>query len=101
MLLVGYDIHVPYITLRMSVNPLVNFMWLGGLFLVLGGLCVVSIKRKPFEEIGERKQRALKLGDKQLSKSFGPQRVLLNLDLSLQSGEIVCLLGQNGVGKPH
>jgi len=56
LLLVGYDIHVPYITLRMSVNPLVNLMWLGGLFLVLGGLCVVSIKRKPFEEIGEPKQ---------------------------------------------
>lgn len=41
----------------------------------------------------------MKLEAKQLSKSFGPQRVLLNLDLSLQSGEIVCLLGQNGVGK--
>lgn len=41
----------------------------------------------------------MRLEAKQLSKSFGPQRVLLNLDLSLQSGEIVCLLGQNGVGK--
>jgi len=37
LLLVGYDVNVPYITLRMSINPLVNFMWLGGIFLVLGG----------------------------------------------------------------
>jgi len=42
LLLVGYDVNVPYITLRMSINPLVNFMWLGGIFLVLGGLCVAT-----------------------------------------------------------
>jgi len=42
LLLVGYNVDVPYITLRMSVNPLINFMWLGGIFLVLGGLCVAT-----------------------------------------------------------
>lgn len=41
----------------------------------------------------------MKFEAKQLCKSYGPQRVLLNLDLSLQSGEVVCLLGQNGAGK--
>ena len=41
----------------------------------------------------------MKLEVRQLSKSYGPQRVLLNLDLSVDSGEVVCLLGQNGAGK--
>ena len=50
LLLVGYDVDVPYITLRMSVNPLVNFMWLGGIFLVLGGLCVVTTSSNLREE---------------------------------------------------
>ena len=34
-----------------------------------------------------------------LCKSYGVQRVLQNLDISLQSGELVCLLGPNGAGK--
>jgi cytochrome c-type biogenesis protein CcmF len=50
LLLVGYDVDVPYITLRMSVNPLVNFMWLGGIFLVLGGLCVATTSSHLREE---------------------------------------------------
>ena len=36
-LLAGYDVEVPYITLRLSDNPLVNFLWIGGIFLVAGG----------------------------------------------------------------
>ena len=50
LLLVGYDVDVPYITLRMSVNPLVNFMWLGGIFLVLGGVCVATTSSHIHEE---------------------------------------------------
>ena len=50
LLLVGYDVDVPYVTLRMSVNPLVNFMWLGGIFLVLGGLCVATTSSHLREE---------------------------------------------------
>ena len=34
-----------------------------------------------------------------LCKSYGVQRVLQNLDISLQSGELVCMLGPNGAGK--
>ena len=34
-----------------------------------------------------------------LCKSYGVQRVLQNVDISLQSGELVCLLGPNGAGK--
>jgi heme exporter protein A len=41
----------------------------------------------------------LRFEAKKLSKAYGVQRVLLNLDLSLQSGELICLLGQNGAGK--
>ena len=59
LLLVGYDVNVPYITLRMSVNPLVNFMWLGGIFLVLGGLCVATIASKASEEAEEREREEL------------------------------------------
>lgn len=34
-----------------------------------------------------------------LSKSFGAQRALDNLDLSIAPGEIFCMLGANGAGK--
>ena len=36
---------------------------------------------------------------KQVSKSFGNRKVLQKLDLSLQHGEIVALVGLNGIGK--
>lgn len=35
----------------------------------------------------------------QVSKSFGNRRVLRNLDLTLQKGEVVALVGLNGAGK--
>jgi len=35
----------------------------------------------------------------QISKSFGNRRVLRKLDLSLQGGEVVALVGLNGAGK--
>jgi len=41
----------------------------------------------------------LKFEVNKLCKSYGVQRVLQNLDISLQSGELVCLLGPNGAGK--
>ena len=41
----------------------------------------------------------MKFEAKKLSKAYGVQRVLQNLDISLQSGELVCLLGPNGAGK--
>jgi len=41
----------------------------------------------------------LKFEVKKLCRSYGMQRVLQNLDISLQSGELVCLLGPNGAGK--
>ncbi|TES55783.1 ATP-binding cassette domain-containing protein, partial [Pseudomonas syringae pv. tomato] len=34
-----------------------------------------------------------------LTKSFGPSRVLHDIDLSLFPGEVVALLGANGAGK--
>ncbi len=36
---------------------------------------------------------------KQVSKSFGNRKVLNKLNFSLQQGEIVALIGQNGIGK--
>lgn len=36
---------------------------------------------------------------KQVSKSYGNRRVLRKLDLTLQEGEVVALVGLNGVGK--
>ena len=41
----------------------------------------------------------MKFEVKKLCRSYGMQRVLQNLDISLQSGELVCLLGPNGAGK--
>ncbi|MED5510941.1 MAG: ABC transporter ATP-binding protein [Pseudomonadota bacterium] len=34
-----------------------------------------------------------------LNKTFGPNRAVQNLSFSLQSGEVLCLLGANGAGK--
>ena len=45
-LLAGYDIDVPYITLRLSDNPLVNLMWIGGVFMTLGGALAVTLPGK-------------------------------------------------------
>ena len=36
---------------------------------------------------------------RQLTKSFGPRKVLSGLDLELQNGELTVLLGPNGAGK--
>ena len=36
---------------------------------------------------------------KGISKSFGPVRVLQNVNLRLESGEVLALLGENGAGK--
>lgn len=36
---------------------------------------------------------------RQVSKSFGQHRVLDALDLEVQQGELLCLLGRNGAGK--
>ena len=41
----------------------------------------------------------MKIELKGLSKSFGSVQVLKNCDLSLESGELVCLVGNNGAGK--
>jgi heme ABC exporter ATP-binding subunit CcmA len=39
------------------------------------------------------------LAIRQVSKSFGQHRVLDALDLAVQPGELLCLLGRNGAGK--
>lgn len=39
------------------------------------------------------------LAIQQVSKSFGQNRVLNSLDLKLEPGELLCLLGRNGAGK--
>lgn len=39
------------------------------------------------------------LAIRQVSKSFGQHRVLDALDLEVQPGELLCLLGRNGAGK--
>ena len=39
------------------------------------------------------------LAMRQVSKSFGQHRVLDALDLQVQPGELLCLLGRNGAGK--
>jgi len=61
LLLVGYDVNVPYITLRMSINPLVNFMWLGGIFLVLGGLCVATTSSQEHAEEELKQEEPLEI----------------------------------------
>ena len=39
------------------------------------------------------------LAIRQVTKSFGQHRVLDALELEMQPGELVCLLGRNGAGK--
>lgn len=41
----------------------------------------------------------MSLAIRQVSKSFGQNRVLNSLDLELEPGELLCLLGRNGAGK--
>lgn len=41
----------------------------------------------------------MSLAIRQVSKSFGQHRVLNSLDLELEPGELLCLLGRNGAGK--
>jgi len=41
----------------------------------------------------------MKIELKGLSKSFGSVQVLKKCDLSLESGELICLVGSNGAGK--
>lgn len=41
------------------------------------------------------------LETKGLSKKFGGYTALQNVDLTLECGKIVGLLGPNGSGKPH
>lgn len=43
-LLIGYDVSVPYATIQLSDNPLVNFLWIGGGALVLGGILATSFQ---------------------------------------------------------
>jgi cytochrome c-type biogenesis protein CcmF len=48
-LLAGYDVDVPYITLRLSDNPLVNYMWIGGIFMTAGGVLAATLPGKRSE----------------------------------------------------
>lgn len=41
----------------------------------------------------------MSLAIRKVSKSFGQHRVLNSLDLELEPGELLCLLGRNGAGK--
>ncbi len=45
-LLAGYDVDGPYITLRLSDNPLVNYMWIGGIFMTAGGVLAATLPGK-------------------------------------------------------
>lgn len=58
-LLAGYDVDVPYITLRLSDNPLVNFMWIGGIFMTLGGALAATLPGKR----GDQDEEALLMED--------------------------------------
>jgi len=54
-LLAGYDVDIPYITLRLSDNPLVNLMWIGGVFMTAGGVLAVSLPARRSEQEEETK----------------------------------------------
>jgi simple sugar transport system ATP-binding protein len=41
------------------------------------------------------------LSMKSISKSFGPIDVLHDINLDLNAGEVLCLLGDNGAGSPR
>ncbi len=60
-LLAGYDVDVPYITLRLSDNPLVNFMWIGGIFMTVGGTLAATLpgKRSEREEEAQTVEETL------------------------------------------
>jgi len=60
-LLAGYDVDVPYITLRLSDNPLVNFMWIGGIFMTVGGSLAATLpgKRSEREEEAQTVEETL------------------------------------------
>jgi len=52
-LLAGYDVDIPYITLRLSDNPLVNFMWVGGVFMTIGGALAATLPARRGEREDE------------------------------------------------
>ncbi len=41
-LMLGYDLTMGYVVIQATLNPLVNFMWLGGMFLCLGAAFSLS-----------------------------------------------------------
>lgn len=43
VLVMDYNLDMPYATLRLIDNPLVNWMWIGGLVMVLGGALAGSV----------------------------------------------------------
>ncbi len=42
-ILLGHDRSIPYATIRLMDNPLVNFMWIGGGLLVAGGALALTV----------------------------------------------------------
>jgi len=60
------------------------------------GLAIVTSKPDP---IGFKKRAAPLLALQGVSSTYGHVRVLQAIDLAVEAGEVVCLLGRNGAGK--
>ncbi len=51
-LVLGFNMDMPYATIKLIDNPLVNWMWIGGFCLVLGGI-LAGTARRPDRETDE------------------------------------------------
>jgi len=63
-LMLGYDLTMGYVVIQATLNPLVNFMWLGGIFLCLGAAFSLSSPvvreqalRRSDEDLDETEER--------------------------------------------
>lgn len=82
-----------------GVASLISSMIIVITIAVTGGVSALVLREKPKKR--KKRRRGMYLEMKDLSKSFDGKEVVSGLNLSMNQGEILCLLGASGCGKPR